>query len=165
VVAPAVVYPAMQLGNYGDVAEPDGTPVVYVDISHVVVVEKGMGFDSLMRTLQSTSCFDPCGEVEQWLRNDNSLNDFSPDNIYALFAAVRDSFEKTRMASIVAEARQGAFTCAHIAAACRGSPDFIRREVAETLLSHGGVSDKENSKLIEQQLTPFQFRTLERFFR
>mmetsp|Transcript_14176 Transcript_14176/g.31070 ORF Transcript_14176/g.31070 Transcript_14176/m.31070 type:complete len:158 (+) Transcript_14176:1478-1951(+) len=157
----------MQLGNYGDVAEPDGTPVVYVDISHVVVVEKGMGFDSLMRTLQSTSCFDPCGEVEQWLRNDNSLNDFSPDNIYALFAAVRDSFEKTRMASIVAEARQGAFTCAHIAAACRGSPDFIRREVAESLLSGGagGVSDKENSKLIGEQLTSFQFMTLERFFR
>mmetsp|Transcript_14180 Transcript_14180/g.31094 ORF Transcript_14180/g.31094 Transcript_14180/m.31094 type:complete len:158 (+) Transcript_14180:1478-1951(+) len=157
----------MQLGNYGDVAEPDGTPVVYVDNLHVVV-EKGVGFDSLMQTLQSPSCFDPCFETEQWLNNNNNNScDFSPDDLYALFAAVKKSFDKTRMAGIVAEARRGAFTCAHIAAACRGSPDFIRREVAESLLSGGagGVSDKENSKLIGEQLTSFQFMTLERFFR
>ncbi|KAJ1383174.1 hypothetical protein B484DRAFT_23013 [Ochromonadaceae sp. CCMP2298] len=162
VVAVAVVYPAMQLGNYGDAAEPDGSPVVYLDSSQVVV-DKDVGFDALMRAL-STS-YDPCGETEQWLRNNSS--DFSPDNLYALFAAVKDSFDKTRMAGIVAEARRGAFTCAHIAAACRGSPDFIRREVAESLLSGGagGVSDKENSKLIGEQLTSFQFMTLERFFR
>eukprot|EP00601_Ochromonadales_sp_CCMP2298_P025815 CAMPEP_0173284364 /NCGR_PEP_ID=MMETSP1143-20121109/7984_1 /TAXON_ID=483371 /ORGANISM="non described non described, Strain CCMP2298" /LENGTH=445 /DNA_ID=CAMNT_0014222337 /DNA_START=247 /DNA_END=1581 /DNA_ORIENTATION=+ len=124
VVAQAVVYPAMQLGNYGDVAEPDGTPVVYVDNLHVVV-EKGVGFDSLMQTLQSPSCFDPCFETEQWLNNNNNNScDFSPDDLYALFAAVKKSFDKTRMAGIVAQARQGrqgtctTFTCAHVAAAC-----------------------------------------------
>jgi hypothetical protein len=163
VVAKTVVYPAIPLGDFGDAEEPDGTPVVYSGMHGAV--EKSVGVGALMQTL-STSCFDPCGEVEQWLRNGNSMKDFSVDNIHDLFAAVGNSFDKTRMAGIVAAARQGAFTCAHIAAACRGSPDFIRREVAESLLSHTGtVVDKENSKLIGEQLTSFQFMTLERFFR
>jgi hypothetical protein len=171
VVAQAVVYPAMQLWPWRHRGYSVNAPVLV----HAWGMS-GMGLDGLMQTLTNNLCYDPCGEVELWLKsspsNSNSVDDLSPDNLYDLFSAVKDSFDKTRLASLVAEAHTNAFRCAHISAACRGCPDFIRREVAECLLSHAActgeqqaVADKENCKLIEARLTSFQFRTLERHFK
>ena len=105
--------------------------------------------------------FDQSGEVKKWLQFNNP-DIIAPAQYFTLFQSIRLSMYQVEVASLLAMSLSG-ITCAHIAAAGKGSDDVCRSDVVSKLAS-ARVLDKENRNLVQAVLSPFQFMIVEHLF-
>lgn len=165
VVSDTVAYP--NLSHKAPVDLPDNAdnlPAVYVDTvtaNKAATVAKADDFESLLQILSKT--YDPCGELETYIRHGHSVETLEPEQFYRMFKTVNDVFDQQRFADILAAAMPN-ITCAKVARAAAGSKDMCRREVVEKLLAAGPLLDKaENAHLIKSEVTAFQYMTIEKY--
>lgn len=110
----------------------------------------------------SQSC-DPCGELEKYLRDGYKVDDFTPEQYYALFKAISYVYDQQCFAEALAAAATK-ITCAKVARALAGSKEMAKSEVAQNLLCAGPVLDKrENAHLVKAELTSIQFMTVQKY--
>jgi len=139
-----------------------------IDVMHPAVVEMCETFDQFIVALKQ-SC-DPCSVLTRYIRDQTQitsdpyvLNALTPEQYNAMFSAVSDPFEQQHLAEIL-KAALNCISCDKVAQAARACRPTCKREVVETLLSAGPISDKANAYVIKAELTPFQFLTLEKYF-
>jgi hypothetical protein len=161
-VSEMVQFPTIQVSAPVEHTEQDDQqPIVYASaVSFVPGIYKS--FDELLQALKKT--YDPCGELERYIRQGNKIDDLYPEQFYFLFKAVDDGFDQQRIADIMAQ-QMTTVTCEKVARAAAGSKDMCKREVVEKLLAAGQIMDKENAHLIKAEVTVFQYMTIERYFR
>jgi hypothetical protein len=168
-VAPQVVLPALQVSKntVADTDDDDKQPVNYSSGAAPGEGNRGDArFTSCAQLLDAIAhTYDPCCELERYLRQGNRADDLEPEDFYRLFRAVNDTFDQQRFADILA-ADMTSTTCVKVARATAGSKEMCKREVAEKLLNAGQIMDKdENAHLVKSELSPFQYLTVEKYFR
>ena len=163
-VAETVKLPQMGLSTKPleqDDDENDRRPVTYASSQHEE--RKYTTFDQFLAAIKDT--YDPCGELEQYIRDGNAADAMTGEQLYASFKAVNDVFDQQRFADILSDAMTEV-SCAKVARALAGSKDMCKREVAEKLLTAGLIVDKEeNAHLIKSELSPFQYMTVEKYLK
>eukprot|EP01032_Pedospumella_encystans_P022041 gene22041-24987_t len=157
----ALCYPVAHLD------QDDNAPVTYVSVSAYPAIEVYKTFDQFLAALKQN--YDPCGKLERYIRYQNTtkahaLDALTAPQFYAMFSAVPDSFDQQRFAEILAVALS-CISCDKVAQAARACRDICKREVVEKLLTAGPITDKATgANLIRNELTPFQFMTVEKYF-
>eukprot|EP01032_Pedospumella_encystans_P017704 gene17704-20166_t len=144
-----------------DDEKDDHKPISYT--SALATDRKYKSFDELLVVIKQT--YDPCGELEKYIRDGNPVADMTPEQFFACFKVVNDVFDQQRFADILSDAMTEV-SCVKVARAVAGSKDMCKREVAEKLLSAGLIVDKEeNAHLIKAELSAFQFMTVEKYLK
>jgi len=142
------------------VEDNDNVPVAYASSTSFPAVEVYRSFDQFLAALKLN--YDPCGKLERYIRNGNSVETLSAEQFYAMFAAINDPFDQQRFAETLATSLTS-ITCAKVARSAAAAKDMCKREVVEKLLTVK-LADKEGVELVKAQLTPFQFMTVEKYF-
>ena len=161
-VAQSVELPPMALCfPVAHVEDNDKTPVAYVSATtSFPAVEVYRSFDQFLAALKMN--YDPCGKLERYIRNGNSVDALTAEQFFAMFAAINDPFDQQRFAETLATSLTS-ITCAKVARSAAAAKDMCKREVVEKLLTVK-LADKEGVELVKAQLTPFQFMTVEKYF-
>lgn len=165
VVAPALIIESVPLQTAAPSQESgkDDAPGNYRDVSTLVGnAGPTNGFDGLMTVLRDPSTYDQCGVLETWIANGNSPQELNPEQFHMMFKTMNDAFDQERFAEILAD-NMKVITCAIVARSVAACKDVCKREVAEKLLQVSGIDDKENAVLIKNELSPFQFMTVEKY--
>jgi len=165
VVASPVTYPPVSLYEAPSAPSIDEAEANYEDDHNSINISirsHEKGFDALEDGLRG--CTTPCGELDRWLKDGNNPDELKPDQFYTMFLSVKDPFEQMRFAEALA-ASMTTMTCQILARAAAGCKEASKREVVEKLLAAGPLVDKsKNVRLVKDELTPFQFMTLEKYF-
>jgi hypothetical protein len=163
VVATAVVVPETRITAAVAYEEhDDNKPVVYPS-APTEVYPAVMRFTSsaqLIQALQNT--YDPCGELDKYIRQGNQVDALLPEEFFGVFKAVNDVFDQLRLADILAS-HLTSISCVKVARAAAGAKDMCRRDVVEKLLTAGPLTDPQEVQVLKQQLSAFEFMTVEKY--
>jgi predicted Zn-ribbon and HTH transcriptional regulator len=164
VVASAVVLPEMAVSKVAtaDVEHDNNQPMQYaVAATPSTQAAHYRDVAALVQAMQQT--YDPCGEVDKYLRQGHRADDLQPEDLFNLFRVVTDGFDQQRLADTLAgQMRQ--LTCMKVARVAAGARAMFRREVVEKFLKAAPVSDPENAQLVKAELSAFEFMTVEKYF-
>jgi hypothetical protein len=170
-VAPPVVLPTLlmsrkEVTHADHTAHNDQQPVVYSTATAETGARADGNVTSCAELLNAmVNTYDPCSELEVYLRHGNRADDLQPEDFYLLFRAVRDAFDQQRLADTLA-ADMTCTSCAKVARATAGALTVCKREVAEKLLSAGEILDRDqNAHLVKSELSVFEYMTVEKYFR
>mmetsp|Transcript_3634 Transcript_3634/g.5644 ORF Transcript_3634/g.5644 Transcript_3634/m.5644 type:complete len:515 (-) Transcript_3634:372-1916(-) len=148
----------LPVAQYAPPSEVDPEDVYRPLYPSVIPQEDGMS--GLVATLRES--FDQTGKIKAWF-SQNSADNISPGDFYSLFVAVRNMFDQISTAEILADSLSKV-TCEQLAEAARGADDICRRDVVEKIAKAVPIVDRENSAVVQNQLTHFQFTFVEKYF-
>jgi hypothetical protein len=140
----------------------DAKPVVYPS-APTEVYPAMMRYTSSAQLIQALhNTYDPCGELDKYIRQGNQVDALLPEEFFGLFQAVNDVFDQLRMADILA-VHLTSISCAKVARAAAGAKSMCRREVAEKLLTAGPLTDPQEAQVLKQALSAFEYMTVEKY--
>jgi hypothetical protein len=119
------------------------------------------GFEMLERSLLGS--FDQVETFNEWTEA-NDPNELSAVNYNSLFSAIRNVVDQIEIADKLGRLLTS-ISCEQLAEAARGCVKPCEQTIIKKLVSpSGSVRDKENRKLVEDQIGTFQMITLEQYF-
>lgn len=114
-----------------------------------------------------TNHSDPCHLLEIWLSgNNNSADQFIPMQYYQMFQSIHNNsnIEQCRCSYILSKSLS-MIGCEMLAMAAKGSTVQSKADVVRQLVSTIPIADKQNSKLVQSELSAFQWLTVEQYFK